>query len=210
MEAAKTYDSQVILTTHSPSVVRALTDEASLVWMKNGARVQENTEVIRRDMGWGILDKSILLITEDAKVGMLNSILNQWPDLRRKTAVWPVRGNSSLPPAAAIEGLSQLFSTTMRFLIHRDSDFMLKRDQEILAEPYREKSLPIWFTSGSDIESCWLTEGVISSHFRIPTDEARDLLDAACQRCDEKEARKVFNTKRNEIGKSIKVLQRRR
>lgn len=199
IDAARQYNCQVILTTHSPSVVRALTNEASLVWMKEGKCVSNNIDQIRRDMGWGLLDKTILLVTEDEKVGMLNKLLSQWPDLQRKTAVWAARGSSSLPPADTMSGLRQLFSPKMRIVLHRDSDFMLPEDQEHLAKPYKDKALDIWFPDGCDIESYWANVEVIAAVFAIPENEARELLDAACE--NEKGARTRFNTKRNQISK---------
>jgi predicted ATPase len=89
--AAKEFGTQVILTTHSPSVVRALPPEARVVWMKDG-KVQDNGDTAGRQlMGWGLLDKRILLLTEDSKTFLLRALLSQWPDLDRV-----VRGGSEI------------------------------------------------------------------------------------------------------------------
>ena len=203
MQAAQTYDSQVLLTTHSPSVVRALTDEATLVWMREGSVVSSNTESIRRDMGWGLLDKTILLATEDDKVGMLNKILSQWPDLYRKTAIWPTRGSSSLPPAESMSGLRQLFGDTLKIALHRDSDFMLEEDRELYAKPYADKGIEIWFTRGSDIEAYWVNHVVIAAEFGISEFQALKLIYKACDRLDAKEDGRRFIKKRGEVIKQI-------
>ena len=36
-----------------------------------------SVEDVRRDMGWGLLDKSILLLSEDTKTQSLKAILGQ-------------------------------------------------------------------------------------------------------------------------------------
>lgn len=205
MQAAKTYDSQVLLTTHSPSVVRALTDEATLVWMREGTVVSSNTESIRRDMGWGLLDKTILLATEDDKVGMLNKILSQWPDLYRKTAIWPTRGSSSLPPAESMSGLRQIFGDTLKIVLHRDSDFMLEEDRQHYAKPYADRDIAVWLTHGSDIEAYWISDAIVAVEFGITETEARQLIHDACDCLDAKGAGKRFNTKRTEVIKQIPV-----
>lgn len=147
---AREYGCQVILTTHSPSVVRSLGDDTSLIWMKGGDIESEDTGEVRKSMGWGLLDKSILLVTEDKKVGMLNSLIGQWPDLARKVAVWSARGNSKLPPADVLSALHTLFGEKMKIVLHRDSHFMLEDDKKYQAEPYHQKRLRVWFTEGSD------------------------------------------------------------
>ena len=199
LEAAKTYDCQAVLTTHSPSVVRALTNEASLIWMRNGALVSDNTDEIRRDMGWGLLDKSILLVTEDKKVGMLKKILSQWPELDRKTAVWSTKGNTGLPAAESMAGLSQLFGTHMKVVMHRDGDFMVTEERESFAQPYRDKGIAVWITEGSDIEGYWIRPDIVAEQLGIDTAAAADLINVACDRQDQNEAVATFRTKRQEL-----------
>jgi len=93
-DAAKVLKSQVIMTTHSPSVVRSLPDDANVVWMKNGqAQTGVDESDVRASMGWGILDKSIVIVTEDKKKGMLKNILRQDESIDRKTTIWSVGGS---------------------------------------------------------------------------------------------------------------------
>ncbi|WP_163847786.1 ATP-dependent nuclease [Pseudooceanicola aestuarii] len=208
MDAAIKYDCQVLLTTHSPSVVRALTVDATLIWMKQGKVASDNTDEIRRDMGWGLLDKSILLVTEDDKVGMLNKLLSQWPTLFQKTAIWPARGSSSLPPAASIAGLRQLFGNKMKIVLHRDCDFMLQKEQALLAQPYSDQDIAVWFTNGSDIESYWINDAVVSFEFAVSAEEARELINDACDLLDAEDAAKRFNCKRTEVLKQIPAYRK--
>ena len=63
--AAAEYQTQVILTTHSPHIVRAASAAAKLVWMKDRAIATQDDEAIRRLLGWGGLDKAALFFVED-------------------------------------------------------------------------------------------------------------------------------------------------
>lgn len=205
IKSARSYDTQVVLTTHSPNVVRSLDLEATLLWMKDGDREDENIEDLRKQMGWGLLDKEIILLTEDKKTGMLNNILSQWPSIKNKVSIWPAKGNSKLPGPDVINSLKSIFGNKIKILLHRDSDFMLPEDKEFLIKEYIDNGLDIWFTYGSDIESYWLDINTISDILEISNTEAEGLLERACKALDESDdTRKKFNTKRKELGDIIK------
>lgn len=206
MEAATTNDCQVILSTHSPSVVRALPAEATLVWMKGGKREDKDTHLIRQTMGWGLLDKSVLLVTEDKKTAMLKAILSQWPDLERKTAIWPLRGNTSLPPPEVAGTYPQLFGDHMKVVMHRDSDFLLATEGKEVCKPYNARKVDVWLTDGSDVEAYWATPPVIAATFEISTEDAREMIDRACDELDANGAKATFNTKRLDVQKLIKAI----
>lgn len=203
IRTAKEYDSQVIMTTHSPSVVRGLSSEANLVWMRDGQVVGHHTDEIRRDMGWGLLDKSILLITEDKKISMLNSIMAQWPELDRKTAVWQVSGSSSLPHASSLKALKALLGDHMKIVLHRDSDFMVQIERDSFCREYRNNGISVWLTKGSDIESYWTFPQVLSLIFGVDEARATDILNNACDLLDSRGADQTFRNKRREIYNKI-------
>ncbi|WP_150297680.1 ATP-dependent nuclease [Salipiger aestuarii] len=203
MEAAQEYDSQIVLTTHSPSVVRSLGNEANLVWMRDGKLVSNKTDEIRRDMGWGLLDKSILLITEDKKVAMLHRILAQWPDLDRKTVVWPMAGNTSLPNASSLTALKDLLGKHMKIVLHRDSDFMVQSERESFSKDYSDAGIPVWITRGSDVEAYWCCPKTLATLLEVDEAKAEKIINKACDIRDSKDADKVFRNKRKEIYNRI-------
>lgn len=198
-EASILFDCQVIMTTHSPNVIRALPLEASIIWMKNGKASMDANGNIRASMGWGLLDKKIILITEDKQVNMLNNILAQWPDIQKKCVVWPSRGNSNLPKAEIIDSLRKLFGTKMDFILHRDSDFLLERDKTLYKKSYSARNLLVWLTKGSDIESYYVDPIVIAKTYKISYIEAETIVNTAIQTLNAKNSRETFNKKRNEI-----------
>lgn len=175
-QAAQDFDSQILLTTHSPSIVRALPSESQVIWMRDGEVQPEGDIDGRLLMGWGLLDRKIVLLTEDTNTDMLRSILAQWPDIERATAIWPFHGSSNIPPADAIDGLKALLGADVRLVIHRDRDFLMPDEVEKIAKPYEDRGHRFWATKYSDIEAYWATPEVIASHFDVTHEEASNLL----------------------------------
>ena len=179
-DAAKRFGCQVIMTTHSPSVVRALPTDARVIWMKDGSVQQGGTEVARQQMGWGLLDKKVLLLTEDTGTDKLRAILSQWPEIERATAVWPLHGTGKIPAPEAIASLRELFGGHLKVVLHRDGDFMMPAERQAYAEPYSEKDIHVWVTEQSDIESYWADSAIIAAHFNLTLAEAEQMLTEVC------------------------------
>ena len=204
-KAAENFGTQVILTTHSPSVVRALPNDARVVWMKDGNVQPEGDTSGRQLMGWGLLDKRILLLTEDTKTGMLRSILSQWPELERAVAIWPLHGSGKLLDPDGCASLQSLFGNGMKIVLHRDRDFMMPAEAEAFVKPYADKGISVWLTRHSDVESYWADKEMIEAYFGIDDESAERLLEAALSAANEKgQAQQTRNTKRNDIRNKIR------
>lgn len=178
-EAAAFFDSQVLLTTHSPSIVRAVPNDSKVIWMNRGKAEPAGDSRGRTLMGWGLLDKKIVLMTEDSQTGMLRQLLAQWPDLERVVAIWPFHGTGKLPLPETISGLRDLLGGDVKFVIHRDRDFMMPVEVGSMSESYVNHQHVMWFTKYSDMESYWVDQSVVASHFGIDSECASDLLAAA-------------------------------
>ncbi|WP_319568956.1 ATP-dependent nuclease [Cohaesibacter marisflavi] len=208
-KAAQLFGTQVILATHSPSVVRALPAETNVIWMKDGAVQPNGNETARNLMGWGLLDKQILLMTEDTGTAMLRSILLQWPDLERKVAIWPFHGTGKLPTPETINGLSTLFGDSVKIAIHRDRDFMMPPEIEVIAAPYTAKGYCFWVTKCSDMESYWCNTEVIKAHFDVDAPEAENILQTAKEAASaNNKALEKCRKKRNDAMQKISEAKR--
>ncbi|MBF59542.1 MAG: hypothetical protein CME80_17775 [Halomonas sp.] len=208
-EAAQRFGTQVILATHSPSVVRSLPAETGVVWMKDGAVQPNGNEAARNLMGWGLLDKQILLMTEDTGTAMLRSILAQWPDLERRVAIWPFHGTGKLPTPETISGLGALFGDTVKIAIHRDRDFMMDPEVEAIATPYTAEGHLFWTTRCSDMESYWCETEVIKTYFGVDVPTAGLVLDKAlAAACDQDKALEKRRKKRNEAMQKIPAAKK--
>jgi ABC-type cobalamin/Fe3+-siderophores transport system ATPase subunit len=207
-EAAKLFETQILLTTHSPSVVRALPPDARVVWMKNGV-VQPDGDVSGRQMmGWGLLDKRVLLLTEDTKIGMLRSLLSQWPDLERVVALWPLHGSGKLLDPAGCASLQTLFGDGMKIVIHRDRDFMMPAEANAYSKPYKDKRIGVWLTQSSDVESYWCETSVLESYFGVDAADATALLESSVAEAKQNDAdARVRNKKRNDHRNKIPDCQ---
>ena len=106
-EAATEFSTQVILTTHSPHVIRTASENVNMAWLSDGG-VANDVKAIRAKMGWGLLDKSVLVITEDQNTPLLQSLIDQWPEHGKKTAIWPVFGSENLPTADGAKSLKTM------------------------------------------------------------------------------------------------------
>lgn len=175
-EVAQEFDSQVLLTTHSPSIVKALPQDSRVIWMKDGKVEPGGDESARKLMGWGLLDRKTILLTEDSQTGMLRSLLAQWPELERATAIWPFHGTGKLPLPETIEGLRSLLGDGVRLVIHRDRDFLLPVEVAKLSKPYEALGQRFWATKYSDIEAYWADSEVVAAHFDISVDDAEQLI----------------------------------
>lgn len=178
-EAAAELDSQVILTTHSPSVVRALPPDARVVWMRDGKVQPDSGTSGRQMMGWGLLDKRILLLTEDSKISYLRLLLSQWPDLERAVAIWPLHGSGKLLDPDGCTSLQTLLGDSMKIVLHRDRDFMMPEEAIVFRKPYQDKGIHVWLTQHGDIEAYFAEAAVISKHFEIDEERAQTWLSEA-------------------------------
>jgi ABC-type cobalamin/Fe3+-siderophores transport system ATPase subunit len=151
--AASEYDTQIILTTHSPHIVRAASPTAKLVWMRDGTIETEDDEAIRRLLGWGGLDKGALFFVEDEDDKPLRALLRQWPDLARQVAVCRCFGIENLPRDKFLEGLLIDGELKINALIHRDGDFMTQAEAKKWCEGFSTQGVFPWVTIGSDIEA---------------------------------------------------------
>lgn len=198
-EIAQEFDSQVILTTHSPSIVKALPPDSKVIWMKDGAVEPSGDTSARKLMGWGLLDRKTILLTEDSQTSMLRSLLSQWPELERSTAIWPFHGTGKLPQPETIEGLRSLLGDGVRLVIHRDRDFLMPAEVSKLTQPYEDRGHRFWSTRYSDIEAYWAAPDVIAAHFAISPGDASALLQSAISGANHNdEATKKRRKKRRE------------
>lgn len=208
-EVARRFGTQVIMTTHSPSVVRALPPGAQVIWMKDGKAQPKGDTEARSLMGWGLLDRRVLLMTEDTKSGILRALLAQWPDLERVTAIWPFHGSGKLPPPETIKGLDDLLGEALKIVIHRDRDFLMPAEVAAISQPYKDKGFELWLTQCSDIEAYWADEAVIAAYFGVDQIQAKAVLDAAVTAaCANDAALTKRRTKRNEAVQKIDAAKK--
>jgi predicted ATPase len=195
--AASEFDIQIILTTHSPHIVRAASPNANLVWIKDGSVVEEDGSAIRSLLGWGGLDKKVLFFVEDEHDQHIRAILRQWPRLQRQISICRCYGVDNLPRKALLTGLLADNSFGVKILIHRDGDFMTATEKLKWAERYNEEGVEVWITENADVESYFCQPNYLSALYGITEEQAKDLVQNAIKLCDG--AEKKFKEKRRVI-----------
>jgi predicted ATPase len=194
-----------IVTTHSPHLVRACGPHTSVHWMDDGALRTDSEERIRLRMGWGALDKEVILFTEDGNLTAMKALLAQWPDLARKTLLWPTFGYSAIPSGKALKQLREELGIPV--MVHRDRDFMSDTDIDAWEEKKDlvKYNVPLWVTPGSDIESCFCSSEHIAEVFGILSGTAEKIVAMALASFDSKEVQSNFETA---LSSAISVLSK--
>lgn len=199
--AAPEYNTQVVLTTHSPHIVRAASPAAKLVWMKGGVVETEDDEVIRRLLGWGGLDKSVLFFVEDEDDKPLRAVLRQWPELARQVAVCRCFGIDNLPRDKFLTGLLLDGKLKSRALLHRDGDFMTAVEAERWTSSFKTPGVFPWVTTGSDIEAYFCQPEYLSALYGVTVEVAEKWRQDAAKRVSK--ARETFLEKRKNVVRVI-------
>lgn len=157
--AAVDVGAKVIVSTHSPYIVRGASPETRIYWVKDGkvsGSDQHQTEVA---LGWGAMGKKVLLTTEDANIGNLRHLLSQWPELERQVAIVPGRGYGKLPSPEEAKELRDALNGALTVVVHRDRDALTDAEVAEFVRRYEaEDGVTAFVTGGADIENYFLDE----------------------------------------------------
>lgn len=196
-KAAIEMDVQIIMTTHNPHLVRGAPDSVSFAWFADGTATLDQ-ESIRKKMGWGLLDKTILIVSEDANTSILEGILRQWPDLHRRIAIWPTFGVENLPSSEGADELKKLTGVD-HVIVHRDSDFMIDFELNKLRKEFAKANVKLWLTKPSDIEGYFCHPDHLAAVLACDKDTAIKLLGDAKVKVPD--ADETLRKKRSQINK---------
>ncbi|MBQ2262922.1 MAG: AAA family ATPase [Loktanella sp.] len=172
--ASKELDTQIVLTTHSPNIVRAASLVSNLVWMRDGVVQTDDDEAIRRLLGWGGLDKSVLFFVEDEDDKPLRAILRQWPSLSAQVSVCRCFGIDNLPRDKFLEGLLVDGELKVKAAIHRDGDFMTDEEAAKWRDSFATEGVYPWVTAGSDLEGYFCSAKYLAALYEVNEDVSED------------------------------------
>ena len=194
--AAKEFETQIVVTTHSPNVVRAATPNARLVWMANGEVRTDDDDTIRKILGWGGLDKDVYFFVEDEDGKPIREILRQWPALSRRVAVCPCFGIDNLPKGRLIEGLLTRTGLGLKAVIYRDRDFMTDEEVKKWGALYATTGAFPWVCAHGDVESYFCRAEYLAALYGVDVATAESWRSAAAASIDSAKAKKIFFDKR--------------
>jgi hypothetical protein len=169
--------SKALITTHSPFVARGLPLGSGVVLVKAGGITESNeSELIKKALGWGALDKPILLCTEDRNANELSELLKQVPDLDNIVSVFPFNGVDSLGHAPVIAELKNKLGGNHKIIVHRDRDGRSDSEVDAWETAYRNHGITPWVTKGSDIEMYFCCPHYIACLYDLPFEKADEIL----------------------------------
>jgi predicted ATPase len=167
-QASAEFDAQVIITTHSPSIVRATSPKVKLVWLGEGQNKTDDDHLIRRMMGWGGLDKKCIFFVEDAEDKAIRALLRQWPELNRHISICRCFGVENLPRNRLLEGLASEGELAIHALVHRDRDFMTDEECTAWSRLYDIPNTSTWCTKFVDVEAYFCEPSYLATLYSVP------------------------------------------
>ena len=188
-EVAQEYSLRILLTTHSPFIVRGASIGAKVYWLSDGRIESDDRFRVELLLGWGAFGKRILLYSEDSEIGWLKRLLRQWPHLEAMVAFFPGNGYAHVPTPKQAEMIASSFGGKYKVLIHRDRDSLTSDEAKGLVDQYRAVGAELWLPEMSDVESYFCLPEFLARHLTIQLHEA----DAALQGVLTKNAKTIHD-----------------
>jgi predicted ATPase len=177
-EVAKDRDVRIILTTHSPFIVRGAPTNTNICWLNEGALESQNRKLVEYALGWGAFGKKIILISEDSNTQFLKKIISQWPDLDQTISLLPGNGYKEIPTPHKAAKLKETLSQKYKIIIHRDRDSLTDKEVHSISSEYLKNGIHIWFTEESDVEAYFCQPKFLSLLLNISYDEASNTINS--------------------------------
>lgn len=176
-EIAKEKGIKVLMTTHSPFIVRGTPVDANVYWLQDGIKSSENRAAVELAIGWGAFGKKIILVSEDSDTVFLRKIVSQWPDIERNVAFYPGNGFKNLPSPEQAKELCETLGGTFKIIVHRDRDSLTDREVDLLKQKYRDCGVYLWLPVDSDIESYFCTADFIAKFLNFSIEDSQKIID---------------------------------
>jgi ABC-type cobalamin/Fe3+-siderophores transport system ATPase subunit len=152
-QIARNQGIKIIMSTHSPFIVRGAPAKSSVVWLSDGEKVTDDREIVELTLGWGAFGKKVIVVSEDAKNGLLKKLIRQWPEIDRAVTVLPGRGYKHLLTKDEAQELRASLGNKFKLLVHRDRDSLTDDEVMNLKDSYESRGIRLWLTDQSDIEA---------------------------------------------------------
>lgn len=170
---------KILLTTHSPFIVRGLPLNSKVYWLNNGKIESDNRGAVELALGWGAFGKKILIYSEDDDTKWLSKLISQWPEIEKYVAIIPGNGFNNLITSAQAEKLYSRLGEMYKILVHRDRDALTDEEVRSLKAAYDKSGVSIWFTDDSDLEAYFCNTDVIREFLQCEAEKADDYLKRA-------------------------------
>lgn len=154
---------KIIMTTHSPFIVRGAPAGTNVVWLANGEKKTDDRAVVELALGWGAFGKKVIVVSEDAKNFLLKKLIRQWPEIEHAVTVLPGRGYTHLLTKEEAQELRASLGDKFKVLVHRDRDSLTDEEVIKLKDSYNSDGIRLWLTDQSDLEAEFCDAGFLSA-----------------------------------------------
>lgn len=153
LQIARTQGIKIIMSTHSPFIVRGAPADTNVVWLSDGLIMTDDRSVVELALGWGAFGKKVIVVSEDARNDLLKKLIGQWPEIERAVTVLPGRGYTHLLTKEEAQELRASLGDKFKVLVHRDRDSLTDEEVVELKDTYASEGIRLWLTDQSDLES---------------------------------------------------------
>lgn len=163
---------RILLTTHSPFIVRGAPPSTKVYWVKDGRIESQNRLEVEMTLGWGAFGKRIILISEDNNISLLRKIIAQWPEIDKFISFYPGMGFTSIPSPIQAAEISRALGGKYKIFIHRDRDSLTDNEVERIKREYSDNGTYLWFPEYSDIEAYFCEKQFLQDFIGCTEDQA--------------------------------------
>lgn len=167
----------IVLTTHSPFIVRGSPLDTNVYWLDSGRLVNENREATEIALGWGAFGKKVIIVSEDKGITLLKKLVSQWPDIEKFVTFHPGQGYKNLLKPEQAKELFDALGGQFKILVHRDRDSLTNDEVNKLSNEYAYDGIKLWFTDLSDIEAYFCSTSYICDLLGCEADQGSAYID---------------------------------
>lgn len=169
---------RILLSTHSPFIVRNAPSNAKVYWLNDGAVSSNNRQQVELALGWGAFGKKVIIVSEDTNTTMLQKLISQWPEIDRFVAFYPGTGYKHIPTPSQAKALSEALGGMYKIVVHRDRDSLTDQEVTTLRTAYADQGSYLWLPELSDVESYFCKPEFLQSLLVCTEQDANTYLDA--------------------------------
>jgi ABC-type cobalamin/Fe3+-siderophores transport system ATPase subunit len=191
-DVARERSVRILLTTHSPFIVRGAPPSANVYWVAEGEITSSKRDEVELALGWGAFGKKIIIVSEDTKTSLLRKLIGQWPQIDRLVTFYPGTGFRNLPTPEIAQKISNALGGKFKVLVHRDRDSLTDKEADTLIENYVASGVDLWLPELGDIEGYFCQPSFIAE------------LTGCTQAEGEKYINNIMNNKKVDIEQQFK------
>lgn len=169
---------RIIITTHSPFIIRGASQNVNTYWVHDGQIEARNRSQVELALGWGAFGKKVLIVSEDQKNDFLKKIISQWPEVEKFVGILPGTGYKKLITPEQSKQMYDALGGKFDIIVHRDRDSLTDEEVENLERQYRAHGAYAWFPEDSDIEAYFCSSTFVSELAGCSLEDAQGYIDA--------------------------------